>query len=285
MPRGLPSDKPSPLPERGPPVMRTPAPRAMGDAIPAAPYPVGPPVRLPTPTDAPADLWEVFGARRTRRVFSPLSIAALSSLLWYAGRTLERDPRDAAHERATWEHRVPPSAGGLHPIDLLIVPPTPLREDIVPPTQWQDATGLVPSSTVPWLYDGRRHAVRPVLAPGAAAGGARLRDAAARATPDAVGVEQATLVWLIAHRARTAARYTHPESLVWRDAGCVLMVLTLVASALTLACCPLGPTGDPTVAELLAAPPADVHGAGGVLFGAARPAGGVLIADRATAQE
>ncbi len=48
---------------------------------------------------------------------------------------------------------------------------------------------------------------------------------------------------LVADCTRTAAAYSHYESLVWRDAGALLQTLALVCEAYGLAFCPLGLLG------------------------------------------
>jgi len=70
------------------------------------------------------------------------------------------------------------------------------------------------------------------------------------AVPEAGG---AHLV-LAAALSRTDAAYEHPESLVWRDAGSLLAVLHLTATALDLGFCILGPLGHDIVMGLRGPP-------------------------------
>jgi hypothetical protein len=55
----------------------------------------------------------------------------------------------------------------------------------------------------------------------------------------------ALLMALVCEPGKTAAKYEHFESLVWRDAGVVLGYMSIVAEALGLNFCPLGLVGDP----------------------------------------
>src|SRR5689334_19976106 len=61
-------------------------------------------------------LSQVLASRSSRRLFQPVTLDALNSLLWYSARAIEVTP--ATHPR--WQHRPAPSAGGKHPLDLLI---------------------------------------------------------------------------------------------------------------------------------------------------------------------
>jgi len=116
-----------------------------------------------------------------------------------------------------------PSAGAIHPIHLVFAAPG------VP--SWQ-------------RYDNVDHALFEVpseLDP---------REAH-RAMQGLLPVQDATLILLAAEVGKTAAKYEHPASLVWRDSGALLTVMGLAAHALSLAFCPLGVTGEPWVSRLL----------------------------------
>jgi hypothetical protein len=68
----------------------------------------------------------------------------------------------------------------------------------------------------------------------------------AAAAPTARG----TIVILVANTNRAEAAYEGSESLVWRDAGCLMMTLHLVAEYLGLAFCPVGVLGTALVKAL-----------------------------------
>jgi len=71
---------------------------------------------LPEPnTGSPANIWEIFGRRRSTRAFAPargLSLGLLSSLLW--------STQGITAEAGAWYFRTAPSAGGLYPIETYI---------------------------------------------------------------------------------------------------------------------------------------------------------------------
>jgi SagB-type dehydrogenase family enzyme len=161
------------------------------------------------------DLVALLDERQTRRAFKkPLDDATLGEFLWLACRN--RSSRRSAFG-PDQESRVHPSAGAMHPIHVLLA-----RE------------------AGPWLrYDPLEHAL--IELPGSGASAAACREAV-RAL---VELGHGTLIGLIAEPGKTAAKYEHHESLVWRDAGVVLGYLSVMAEALGLAFCPLGSTGQP----------------------------------------
>jgi nitroreductase len=93
--------------------------------------------------------------------------------------------------------------------------------------------------------------------PGSNASATALREA----SHQLVDVGRAALVGLVAEPGKTAAKYEHHETLVWRDAGVVLGYMSLVAEALGLSFCPLGLTGRPQLTEFLPESQA-MHGVG-----------------------
>lgn len=153
--------------------------------------------------------------RQTRRAFTEcLDDAALGELLWLACRNRSSRPSAFGPDQ---ESRVHPSAGAMHPIHVLIA-----RE------------------TGPWLrYDPLEHAL--IGLPGSGTSAATCREVAS----SLVQLAHGTLIGLVAEPGKTAVKYEHHESLVWRDAGVVLGYLSVVAEALGLAFCPLGISGQP----------------------------------------
>lgn len=169
------------------------------------------------------DAGELLTCRRTRRMFaSPLSCSQLSDLLWHSSRTIQA-VRDSSG--FPWEHRPAPSAGGRHPIRLLI----------------QQPTASCPCD----LYLENEHALGRLAISSATT--VELR-AAAHAL---IKADRYTVLWFAAEIGRTASKYVEWESLIWRDAGALLAVLCLVAEGLGLAACPLGISGEPFLSATL----------------------------------
>lgn len=115
------------------------------------------------------------------------------------------------------ENRPYPSAGGIHPIHLVLQRP--------------DGGALE-------RYNTRGHSLEEL--PGSELLATCLREEAEKA----VVTQASTLIALVAEPGKTAAKYTHSTSLVMRDAGVILGYLSLCSEVLGLNFCPLGMTGD-----------------------------------------
>jgi SagB-type dehydrogenase family enzyme len=183
------------------------------------------------------DFFSVLESRRTRRSFAPLSDMQLSNLLWYCGKVRETG---SLSNGLPIQHRCPPSAGGIHPIDILLFETKAPR---------------------PVLYDGVAHALCEL-------GGTRVGLVKRLLTRvnRLVPVQDSKVVWFVAEFDRTLSRYKRGESLVWRDAGTLLGMVCLTAEALGLNCCPLGITGEPYISRILNSRRL-VVGVGGCLVG------------------
>lgn len=216
-------------------------------------------VRLPLPDPPAVDCFDALRARRTSRTFAPMSVAALSTLLWFTARTLETESEPRIH-RPRWEHRVTPSAGGRHPVDILIS-----RAG----NQWPEHYSRRAAARELWLYDALEHTLRRIT-PRDNTAARRLNDLPAKLLAGASGVRDATVLWHAAQFARTHAAYEDADSLIWRDVGCLVGMTTVVAAALGLNCCPLGVTGEPHLSAAVGASAGEVVGAGGCVIGSAR---------------
>lgn len=153
---------------------------------------------------------DVLDRRCTKRELRPIRLERLGALLWHAART-------RAKYGGIWEHRAAPSAGGLHPIELVI-------------------TGN--SDEQAFRYNPTRHALERLVNIDAT-----LLQAACADLRTVVPTADGALILLAADLGRTAAAYENAESLVWRDAGCLIAMLQIVGAWLELGCCPLGTLG------------------------------------------
>ncbi len=182
-------------------------------------------------------------SRCTRREFNPISGAVLGELLWFCGKTLELQHLGGGH---TYEHRCCPSAGGIHPVDILLVDP---------------------SAYAIRLYDPLGHALW------------ELGDVAeplirqfCEEVNRVVEVEAGRIICFAAEFDRTLTRYLNGESLVWRDVGVLVATFCYVAEALQLNCCPIGIHGEPWVSQMLHSS-GRVIGVGGCVIGSRPPLG------------
>lgn len=164
----------------------------------------------------------VLDARSSVREVTPLTRDALGELLWHGART-----RATSDDAPVWQHRAASSAGGLHPLEIVI-----LR---------RDALGAL-------RYDPIRHALDE-LADVDHEQLARARAKLGAIIPRSMG----DLIVLLADFSRTGAAYKNARSLVWRDAGSLFATLHLVAAALGLGMCQLGVLGH-AVANAISLP-------------------------------
>lgn len=183
---------------------------------------------LPKPECTPSTSFaEVFSRRRTRRSFGVSSESDISNLLWHASKILETRVEPSGF---VWSHRGSPSAGGRHPISIVVLQ--------------LGATGQEPE-----LYDPLGHCLCRLELEDA-----RPLEAYAALIRSIIGTTQGTCLCYVADLARSATKYRHCESLVWRDAGCLLATMQLVAEWHGLNFCAVGPTGEPFVSQAFGCP-------------------------------
>jgi SagB-type dehydrogenase family enzyme len=160
-------------------------------------------------------LRDILASRRSERQFRRPSLDAIAAILVAGARVLAEGPADDGYLR-TW--RPHPSAGGRHPIDLLIVA--------------RDVDGLAQGA---WWFD--PWSCELVREPNVAF------ERPTQVVASIVGSAVPAIVFAVAVPERTLERYPDGMSLVWRDAGVVLQTLHLLACDAGLASCILGTAG------------------------------------------
>ncbi|MDF2811199.1 MAG: hypothetical protein K0S56_2230 [Microvirga sp.] len=162
---------------------------------------------------ADRDFFHVLGQRRSR-VGGDLPEPTLAAVLRHA--TQLREARGDGRF-GTWESRTAPSAGGLHALRLLV---------------------LGVGSDIAGLYDCDAHALRAPTDLSAA------RELNSRSVRELAGAEDGVTLQLVADARVYSDCYDAWETLMWRDAGAMAMVLSLVATALSAKAVILGRRGD-----------------------------------------
>ena len=174
------------------------------------------------PEDRPhRSFFDVLRSRCSKRGTGALTEADVSCLIWHS--MLLRERRGASECFLDWESRASPSAGGLHPIQLLLLP--------------------IDNSIPIGFYDPLRHEVVALEEDPAS-----LIDANKASVERLCGAHAGTTLQFIADWTKVQAAYLNGESLLWRDSGALTTTIALVAEALWLTATPLGRTGK----ELLA---------------------------------
>lgn len=195
-------------------------------------------VKLPRSLQRPAiDFFDVLEQRRSR-LGGALSPKLLSSVLWHSTLLRDRRPGRFGIDR---ESRAAPSAGGLHPIRLMVLP-----------LEHADHQGF---------YDDREHALAPFDDPVLALNRVSIAEM--------LRTSSGTTLQFAADRALFDACYENAASLLWRDAGALAATICLVATALGVVATPVGRTGEAIVRA--AGLPHAFVGAGAVHLGARRP--------------
>ncbi len=171
--------------------------------------------RLPTPTQEIKGCWDDLLARRqTDYRSTSVDIETAGTICWFTSRNI----RTFDGKSGQLSHRPTPSAGALHPIELVI-------------------TGLLGSPGA-WWYRPAEHAFALLD------GGDSMLHALETETADCLPVEPASQIWLLGDIEKVAAKYERPETLLLRDAGFLLCTLTFTATAMGLAPVPIGVTAN-----------------------------------------
>ena len=162
---------------------------------------------------------EVLESRRSA-VAGSIGWQEVGELLWYAIGVRGYDDRGRAGIRTEW--RPTPASGGLHAISTVCISGVP--------------------DEAPRLYDPNDHALDVLDADSSAIAAANADDLVGM-----VGVARGCTMRLIADSAKIEAAYENYESLLLRDAGCIIATVCLCAEWLGLRACPLGFLGQALV--------------------------------------
>jgi SagB-type dehydrogenase family enzyme len=156
--------------------------------------------------------------------------------LWYSAKALSINQ---GPHHVFCQHRYVPSAGGLHPVDLIVID---IHEGSVS------------------VYDPIAHAL------------CRLDVTKEKLTAflaysqTVLDAGSGILIWFAARPNKVRAKYTHELSLIWRDVGALIASMYLIAEALGLNYCALGALGSQELQTLTSDP--SILGAGGCILGA-----------------
>ncbi len=196
---------------------------------------------LPLPKGAKhpqRSLTSVLSARRSLRNFdAPLSFSQLAALIWQSARIREKR---FLENGTKWESRIAPSAGGCHPIHIVIIGAPDFPRDVLVYDAEHNGFGIVGSVD------------------------ARLLRKTIREIDRCLRVQKGTALCFLADVARTENKYVNPESLIWRDSGALLATISLVAESMGIQSCGLGIHDTASLRKMLKLP-ASVIGVGGCI--------------------
>lgn len=181
--------------------------------------------------------FEVINKRKSERVFTKLTLEMLGSLLWHSAKAKKVFIAETGN---ILSHRASASAGAIHPIDILISLPVTMESRLL------------------YYYN-------PFLHKLASLNVNRVElDNFFKNINNCLSIENGLLIWFVADCSRTAVKYKNSESLIWRDAGALIMTVQLVATALNLNSCAVGTLGEPFLSKCF---DNKLFSAGGLLLG------------------
>lgn len=165
---------------------------------------------------------DVLTSRRSM-ITGSIGWVRIAELLWHAASTKGYGSVGRAGLPIEW--RASPSAGGLHPIQVVCIP-----------EHYEDGVRL---------YDAMAHAFLTLDVDAE-----RIVAVNAQEIRDVVGASRGCTLRLIADTGKIEAAYENSLSLVLRDAGCLIATFCLCAEWLGVSACPLGIMGQALVPAL-----------------------------------
>ncbi|WP_449435492.1 nitroreductase family protein [Pedobacter steynii] len=215
---------------------RNPRPKTHEETVSSFAYPENKKVFLKKPDVLVSkSFFEVATERASQRKFSALPESRLAELLWYSAKVISTHPQANGY---ILSHRPSPSAGARHPIDIIVSMPSKERKLE--------------------YYNPFDHSLNVITADQI------LVDNFVDHINECLEIQQGTIIWFLAHQARTTAKYDHPESLVWRDAGALIYCMQIASAALDLSSCAIGTLADPYIEKLFGE---EMISAGGIIIG------------------
>lgn len=163
---------------------------------------------------------EVLDGRTSQRMLGVVDDEQLGAFLWHSCRTRGSAASNLGFDL---EHRAAPSAGAIHPVHVMVNRPDDAR--------W-------------WLYQPGFHQLAELK--GASTVLAGLYELSLQVLEG----QDATRLLFLAEPGKTLGKYQDGCSLIWRDAGALLGIMALTATAQGLNFCPLGITGEPWASKL-----------------------------------
>lgn len=222
--------------------MLNPTPKKTNDSYQLFDYPIIKTERLPrNGDDKDSPLLEFIQRRESLRNFKIIDANVLNKVLWFSAKVGKIDIQRDGYILSS---RSSPSAGGRHPIDIIISRPDSKQ------MEERMFSYYNPFDHSLNLLDLNKQKCNEFLLH----------------INSIVSITDATVIWFVAHSSRTSMKYENCESLIWRDAGALIYCFQLVCTTFDLKSCPIGSLGEPYISELFHKE-AGVFGVGGLLLG------------------
>ena len=182
--------------------------------------------------------FELVRKRKSSQKLKRMNESLLPELLWYSCKSIDIAIEPSGY---IWSHRPAPSAGGRHPIDIVVS--TPKRIDkrnlslYNPIDHSLSELNLDAKHTKKFFIE-----VNKVLK-----------------------IDSAIVIWFVAHLKRTESKYLNSMSLLWRDVGALLYCIQIACTALGLSSCPIGRLGESRLSRMFNNK--KIIGVGGIILG------------------
>ncbi|MGV8131396.1 MAG: nitroreductase family protein [Candidatus Pacearchaeota archaeon] len=197
-------------------------------------------LKLPPPKEvSKASFISILKGRRTKYDFDHCSLQDISNILWHSAKV---KMVSISPEGNILTSRPSPSAGAIHPIDILVSIPNKLNQRLL------------------YYYNPFKHELGQLDI------NCKVLTNFLNHINNNVPLMKRALFWFIGHKNRTNAKYYNSESLIWRDAGALLMTCQLTATWLKLNSVPIGTLAKPFISQLLLEHK-EIISAGGLVFG------------------
>lgn len=221
--------------------MNNPTPRDKESDVNQSIYRISKTFNLPKPEQFPdKPFLTVLTTRKSSREFGFIGLEQLSEVLWLSAKVKSSKPQGNGY---ILTNRPSPSAGARHPIDLIVSSP-----------MLDDGKSL-------FYYNPFNHSLNK-LEFGEGISGDKLKKHLLESFPTG---ESATVIWFVAHKDRTEAKYEYADSLIWRDIGALASYIQLVCNYSQINSCIGGTLGYPFFSELF--PYENVLSGGCILLG------------------
>lgn len=202
-------------------------------------YPLGKKEKLMKPDVAlNSSFIDVLFKRRSYKNLTFCEITKISEVLFYCMRIHEitNDITGTITSK-----RICPSAGARHPIDIIVSLPEKLKEREL------------------FYYNPIDHSLNKLML---------VRKKVATFLEDinsTLFLNDAYLFWFSIQVEKTGSKYLNPESLYWRDAGCLLYAIQLISTYIGIGSCPIGTLACKSFYDLFSSD--KIQSGGGVLIG------------------
>lgn len=218
--------------------MNNPAPKSQIEGTIQFPYLLGKRKRLDRSYKSNTEPFlSVLNKRSSSSKFSKPDMSNISELLFHCASAKEIYEDDMG---LTVIKRAVPSAGSIHPIDLLVSMPSESARELN-------------------YYNPIDHSLYEIM----------IDAVYTKEFFEEVSInkklENACLIWFSIQPDKTGVKYNYPKSLYWRDTGALLLCVQLVATYLGLSSCPLGTLATKTFNNLFESQ--SLISGGGILIG------------------